>query len=163
MNKLRDTRPMASSWWVCLVFALTVLMIGMIPGQLTFALDPDAAARIGLESIDLPAWVFIGAWLINYPAMGVASFLVWLTRGERDVSIPLSIFAAALLQTLMFWFTDSLRMTAVIDATGILFACVVAWVYSRYSTAAVWCLMPWVVWMPVTLGIKLWALVNGLR
>jgi tryptophan-rich sensory protein len=72
--------------------------------------------------------------------------------------VPLAIFFVALMQTTSFWLTDSLRMTAMIDATGMVLAYTVAWVYSRYDKVAVWWLLPWLVWMPITLVIKLWAL-----
>ncbi|MFV9505480.1 MAG: hypothetical protein AB4911_13070 [Oscillochloridaceae bacterium umkhey_bin13] len=76
-------------------------------------------------------------------------------------TVPLGIFGVALLQTLSFWLTNSIRMPAVIDATGVLLACTVAYVYSRYAWAATWWLLLWVVWMPITLGFKLWAWANG--
>jgi hypothetical protein len=70
------------------------------------------------------------------------------------------VFAVALLQTMSFWLTNSLRMTAVMDATGMVLAYAVAWVYSRYAKNAVWWLLPWLLWMPTTLAIKLWALLG---
>jgi hypothetical protein len=45
----------------------------------------------------------------------------------------------------------------------VLLAYTVAWVYSRYRKAAVWWLLPWLVWMPITLGIKLWVVLGGGR
>lgn len=74
------------------------------------------------------------------------------------LSVPLVVFGAALLQSLTFWLTTSLHMTAVIDATGVVLAYTVAWVYGRYCPAAVWWLLPWLAWMPMTLLIKLWAI-----
>lgn len=72
--------------------------------------------------------------------------------------MPLTIFSAALLQTLSFWLSNSIRMTAAIDATGLILAYTVAWVYARYQKTAVWWLLPWLVWMPITFIVKLWAL-----
>jgi tryptophan-rich sensory protein len=77
--------------------------------------------------------------------------------------VPITVFVVALLQTLSFWLTNSLRMTAVIDATGLLLAYTVACVYSRYRKAAVWWLLPWLVWMPITLIIKLWVVFGGVH
>lgn len=152
-------RP-SSRWWA-IVFALGVLGVGMAAGRLTFALDPHVTTRIGLDAVPVPAWVFTGVWLVAYPSMGIATWLVWRTRGAQDVSVPLAVFSAAVLQTLSFWLTSSLQMTAVIDATGLLLSYTVAWVYSRYWKAAVWWLLPWLVWMPITLGLKLWVIRNG--
>jgi len=144
-----------------ILFALGVLLVGMLPGRLTFLLDPNAATRIGLEAVPVPAWLFAGVWIVAYPCMGIATWLVWRTRDRGDVSVPLIVFGAALLQTLSFWLTNSLQMTAVIDATGILFAYTTAWVYSRYQRTAVWWLLPWLVWMPITFLIKLAALLGN--
>jgi tryptophan-rich sensory protein len=153
-------RPALTPWWTAILFVLGVMVVGAVPGRLTFALDPNAAARIGLGEVPVPGWVFTTVWIIAYPAMGVATWLIWRKRGTADVGIPLAIFFVALVQTTSFWLTDSLRMTAMIDATGMVLAYTVAWVYSRYDKVAVWWLLPWLVWMPTTLGIKLWALLG---
>lgn len=136
------------SRWSALLFAVGVLLIGMAPGRLTFMLDPNAAIRIGLESVPVPAWVFTGVWLVVYPSMGIATWLIWHKRREQDVSVPLSIFG-------------SILMTAGIDAIGLVLAYTVAWVYWRYQKVTIWWLLPWLVWMPITFMIKLWVLSGG--
>jgi tryptophan-rich sensory protein len=133
----------------------------MLPVALTFALDPGAAGRIGIDVVPIPAWLFTAVWLVAYPGMGVATWLIWRLRDRVDVTVPLAIFGAGFLQSLSFWATNSVRMTALIDATGILLSCTVAWVYSRYARATVWWLLPWLAWMPITFAFKLWALSTG--
>lgn len=151
-------RTVSSPFWTMWAFAFGCLVLGSLPPALLFSLSPMTAARIGLGPVPIPAWLFTGVWFVIYPAMGVATWLVWRRRGEVDVSIPLVIFAVAFLQSLSFWLTNSIYMTAVIDALGVLLAYTVAYVYLRYDRRAVWLLLPWLVWMPVTLGIKLWML-----
>jgi tryptophan-rich sensory protein len=133
----------------------------MLPVGLTFALDPGAVGRIGLDAIPIPAWLFTVVWMIIYPGIGVAAWQIWRIRARVDVSVPLAILGAGMLQSLSFWLTNSLRMTALIDATGVLLACTVAYVATRYAKTAGWWLLPWLVWMPITLGVKLWALAHG--
>ncbi len=147
--------------WTAPLFALAMMAIGLLPGWLTFALDPHTPTRIGLGVVPVPAWVFTLVWVVAYPCMGVATWLVWRRRGEVDVAVPLAIFAAALVQTFSFWFTQSVQMTAVLDAIGVLLAYTVAWVYARYAPVAVWWLLPWLLWMPITLAIKLWVVFGG--
>ena len=154
-------QPKPTSRWTAVFFALGVLFIGLLPGQLAFLLDPNTSMRIGLGTVPIPAGVFTLVWLIAYPGMGLATWLVWQTRGEQDISVPLAIFAVALLQTLTFWFTTNIYMTAVIDGTGLLLAYTVAWVYSRYRKTAVWWLLPWLIWMPITFAVKLWLVIGG--
>lgn len=155
------TAPLATPPWTALVFALATLLLGMLPAGLTFALDRGAAGRLGLDAVPIPAWLFTTIWMIIYPGMGVASWQIWRQRARVDVSVPLTIFSAGMLQSFSFWLTNSLRMTALIDATGVLLACTVAYVYSRFVKGAIWWLLPWLVWMPITLSVKLWALVHG--
>lgn len=67
----------------------------------------------------------------------------------------MAVLIAGFLQTTAFWFSDSLRGIAGMDATGVVLSATTIWIVSRYSpTAARW-LLPWAVWMPVTLAIKL--------
>ena len=106
----------------------------------------------------IPVWVFIGVWCVAYPGMGCAAWLVWRRRAETDVSVPISVLAASFLITLSFWLTNSLRMTATLDAIGLVLAWTMVWVYSRYSSRAALCLLPWAIWMPVTLAFKIVAL-----
>lgn len=153
----------SASRWMAFMFALGVLVVGFIPAVLTFLLDPNAATRISLDAVPIPAWVFTAVWLVIYPSMGIATWLVWQQRHEQDSSVPIAVFAAALLQTVFFWLTNSVRMTAVMDLTGVLFACTTAWVYSRYRKVAVWWLVPWLLWMPITFAVKLWALSQGVQ
>lgn len=144
--------------WTVFAFALGVLVLGLLPGGLMFALNPNAASNIGSDAVPLPPWIFVVVWFIIYPSMGVATWLIWQRRREVNVSVPLVVFAAVFLQNLSFWLTNSLRMTAVMDATGMMWAFTLAWVYSRYSKPSVWWLLPLMIWMPITLAIKIWAL-----
>jgi translocator protein len=141
--------------WPPFIFALGILIIGFLPATLMFTLNPNTASRIGLDAVPIPAWLFVVVWLVIYPSMGVATGFVWQQRHNVDVTMPLMIFSAILLQNLSFWFTNSLRMTAVMDATGMMWAFTLAWVYSRYSKAAAWWLLPLMIWMPITFIIKL--------
>jgi translocator protein len=154
-----NTTPTPSTpKWTVFAFALGVLVVGFLPASLLFALNPNTASTIGLDAIPLPAWTFVVVWLVIYPSMGVATWLIWKRRLEVDVRLPLVIFGAVFLQNLSFWFTNSLRMTAIMDATGMLWAFTLAYVYSRYSRYASWWLLPLMVWMPITLTIKLWTI-----
>jgi translocator protein len=155
----QQVRP--ARWRMALVFALTILIIGMAPAGLTFGLDVNAATRLRMDTVFIPTWLFTVVWLVIYPSIGIATWLIWGTRDRHDVSVPMAIGGAALLQTLSFWLSNSIQMIAVIDATGLLLAYTVAWVYARYHRAAVWWLLPWLVWMPVTLVVKLLVLWGG--
>ena len=149
-------------WPHGLMFVAVPFLVSKVPGSLVFALNPDAADDIGLTAVPVPAWVFIAVWSVIHPSMGMAAWLVWRGREApgRDVFAPLALLLVGFLQTFTFWFTDSLRSTAVIDATGVLLA-VAAWsAVRRHSRAGARWLLPWVVWMPVTFAVKI-AVITG--
>ncbi|HEV2781561.1 MAG TPA: TspO/MBR family protein [Actinophytocola sp.] len=146
-------------WPGGLGYAAVPLLLGQIPGIAAFTLNANAAVDIGLTEVPVPAWVFAVVWTIIYPCMGLAA---WQLR--RDVpgpaaAVPLAVLVAGFLQTMLFWLSDSLRAVAVADATGVLLAGTTVWVFSRYSRAATAWLLPWLLWMPVTLAIKIAVLV----
>jgi tryptophan-rich sensory protein len=143
--------------WAQALFMLVPLIVGFIPPGIVFGLMPESTSRLGMTEVHLPAWVFITVWLVVYPGMGLAAFTVW--RGERPhASVPLAVLACAFLITLSFWLTNGLHMTATLDAINLLLAWTCIWVFSRYSTRAAFALLPWGLWMPVTLALKLRAL-----
>jgi tryptophan-rich sensory protein len=152
-------RRAAGFWPSGFVYAAVPLVVAQIPGSVAFAVNPNLATEIGLTTVGVPAWVFIVVWLIIYPCMGIA---VWqLRRDVLDASVPLAVLLAGYLQTTLFWLSDSVHAVAVADATGLLLAVITVWVFSRYSGAAARWLLPWLAWMPVTLAIKIVALVGS--
>lgn len=138
-----------------LFFAFGLLAIGMIPGSLTFALDPNAVSRIGMNEIPIPAWVFIAVWFIAYPCMGVATWLIWRKRHQMKVAVPIAVFAIGYIYTFSFWLTNGIHMTAVLDGIVLIAAYVVAYVYFQYDKMTLWLLLPWLIWMPITFVVKL--------
>lgn len=157
-------RPMPRFWPSGLVFVAIPFVLSKIPGAVTFAVNPNAAEDIGLTEVPVPAWLFITVWAVIYPCMGVAGWQVWrhcVTQGA-DAVVPLVVLSVGLLQTFSFWLTDSLRTTAIVDATGVLLALTTWCVFARYSRSAARWLVPWAAWMPITLAIKIAALTGAL-
>jgi tryptophan-rich sensory protein len=146
------------------LFAVTALLLGFTPATLTFALNPHTADDIGLNAVPIPAWGFIAVWLVIYPGMGLAAWHLWHQRTHNNpdyARVPLAVLTAGFLQTTTFWFNDSLRGIAGMDATGVVLSATTVWVISRYSSAAARWLLPWAIWMPITLTIKL-AVLTGI-
>lgn len=146
-----------SRWALLMVFMLTPLIIGFVPPGIVFGLFAESSARLGMAELHLPGWVFIAVWLVVYPGMGLAAFTVWKSE-EPHASVPLAMLACAFVITLSFWLTNGLQMTATIDGINLLLAWTSIWVFSRYSRRAALALLPWGLWMPVTLALKLHAL-----
>ena len=147
--------------WGRLLFAVVALLVGFTPPATVFAVNPHAASDIGLTAVPVPAWVFVAVWSVIYPAIGVAAWHLWTRTTGSDRCVALAVLGAGFVQTTSFWLTDSLRATAVMDATGVLLAGTTLWVVSWFSSTAARWLVPWLVWMPITLGIKV-AVLSGL-
>jgi len=155
MDRFKQGDPeQTSSRWNAVVFAVVMLIIGMLPGSIAFMLDPSTPTRIGLGEIPIPAPVFVMVWLIAYPCMGVATWLIWRRRDTINVSVPIAIFIVGFLNTFIFWFTNSVYMTAVIDFVVLSLAYTVAFVYFQYDKRTLLWLLPWLIWMPITFGVK---------
>lgn len=122
--------------------ALSVLL-GQIPRGLTFALNPNAVADIGLDAIPIPAWFFIAFWVVAYGSIGICTWHLVNLPNKRIICMPLAVLLTGYLQTHFFWFTDSLRSTTITDATGILLSATCFWVVSQYSKKAAYWLLPW--------------------
>lgn len=75
--------------------------------------------------------------------------------------IPVGILISGFLTTHFFWFTESFRTTAILDALGIIISFTAYWVCAQYSRKASYWLLPWAIWMPITFALKIAAL-NGL-
>jgi tryptophan-rich sensory protein len=151
-----------SPTWSAALFALVPLIVGFIPPGFVFALDSNAASSLGLSAVSIPAWVFIGVWVVAYPCMGLAAWTIWRSRINTDACIPIAMLIACFLITLSFWLSNSLRMTATLDAISLVLAWTMVWVFSKYARSAALYLLPWAIWMPVTLAFKLIALSQGL-
>ncbi|MFB4281794.1 MULTISPECIES: tryptophan-rich sensory protein [unclassified Nonomuraea] len=149
-------------WPVGLLFVLVPVLVGQIPGALAFTLNPGVATDLGMTRIPIPVWVFIVVWLVIKTGMGLAAWQLWrrAPRGS-DVTVPLTVLIAGYLQTNLFWLADGLRSIAVTDATGLLLAVATVVVFSRYSPAAARWLLPWLIWMPITLAVKIAAIVGA--
>ena len=148
----------SSPWWMALVFAGGVFALGMGVAGVAFTQTRAKGAK-ALDAYNFPgassSTPFWLVWFIIYPCMGVATWLVWRRRNVVRVQEPLLIFVVSLVQGFTFWLSQSVRMTQIIDGTGLMLAYTTAWIYSRYSKAAALWLIPWLLWMPFTFILKL--------
>lgn len=150
--------------WAALVFAGGTLLAGMLAAGMSYLLVPAAVGfGEGLEPppVAPPDWAFWAVWVVIYPGLGVATWLVWRRRREADVRGPLALFALMLVGNLMFLPISNLTggepaVLTLMDANGFVSAYVLAWLYSRYDRATAWWLAPLLLWMPITTLLKVW-------
>lgn len=145
-------------WPSAVGYAAVPLLLGNVPGLVTFALNPDAAEDIGMTRVAVPPWLFAVVWAIIHGGMGLAAWRLRHSRSTVDACLPLALLAVSYVHSNLFWLAEGLRSVAGTDATGLLLAAVTTWAFARQSPAAARFLLPWLVWMPITLAIKVIAL-----
>jgi tryptophan-rich sensory protein len=151
------TTTRGAGWLGAVGYVAVPLLLSMIPGSVAFAANPDTAVDIGLTQVPVPPWVFIVVWAVIHAGMGLA---VWrLRQSTEDYAVPAALVVVGFLQTNLFWLSDGLRSVAAADATGLLLAVVTTWAVARQSRAAARWLLPWLIWMPITLAVKIAVLV----
>ncbi len=156
-------RAAPSPAWMAPLFALGVLSLGMLSARWGLSLvghAPDAAAQTVSPEIPLPTWIFWAVWVVNYPCLGIATWVVWRRRHEAPVTEALVLFGVNLLVLLAFMPITSIagdnRVAALMDVLGLTSGYAVAWSYARVSRTALQWLTPYLVWLPITTALKLW-------
>lgn len=107
----------------------------------------------------VPMWVFWAVWVVVYPALGVAGAVLVAHRGRADVAPPLVLLGLTVLLATLFVpvsvLADDVRVTALLDVLGLASAAALGWACARVSRGALLAVVPALVWMPVTTGLKL--------
>lgn len=158
------------SWWIAGLFAGIFLTVGMVDAILSISfLWNGTIVRTDLKypPIYPPTWAFWAVWLILYPTWGVATSLVWQKRHEVNLRSFYIFFGLYALANLAFLPLGGLASSnpvilSLMDASGIVFAPLSIWFYTRYSKTALYWLLPLVIWTPITLFFKVWlSFLNG--
>lgn len=141
--------------WMGVWFSLGTLVVVMIAAGLGFYYSPPNES---LQTAPGDSF-FWTAWLIVLPTWGIATWLVWLKRNEADIRGAMIVYVWFLLGIISFFpltaATDqSVLAIFISDVMGILQSIFILWLYSRYSKAAIYWLIPLIVWFPITTLIK---------
>lgn len=157
------SRKNVDAWWTAVPFVAACQIASALGAWLSGVAKPnpwiDETAKPALWP---PFWVFPAVWsAINNPSLGVATWLVWRKRRERQILPALRMFAAELLYSFGFlplvYRVKQRSFYTAMDAIGLLLAGLTARSYARTSRAAGWAIAPFVAWMAFTTVIKaLW-------
>jgi tryptophan-rich sensory protein len=156
----------AKEWPAALAFCVTPLLAGA------------AAAKVGLGLRPVntpwhypahwpPLTMFWLVWTVIYPSWGYGAYLLWQKRNRADVRGAIAMTLTTMVGGLFFMPTAALTGNNPIvmtlgDANGVLSSWILAWLYSRYDSRSTWFLAPLLVWMPITLGLKIWYSISSL-
>jgi translocator protein len=152
------TARVPGRWLSAIAYAAVPLLLANIPGAVAFAVDPNLAEDIGMTRVAVPPWVFVVVWAIIHGGMGLAAWQLRRSSSTVDACLPLALLAVSYVHSNLFWLAEGLRSVAATDATGLLLAAVTTWAFARQDRLAARLLLPWLVWMPITLAIKVIAL-----
>lgn len=98
-----------------------------------------------------PGWVFAPVWTTLYALMGIASWLVWRTRGFRGAPVALSLFLLQLaVNALWTWLFFAWREGALAFAGAVLLLALVAatcMAFRRVCPLAAALLLPYLAWV----------------
>lgn len=124
-----------SNWFGA--FALGYLLSEALfetPAPATIA-PPTWLPQIAL--VEVPLWVFIGAWTVLFPTYGLVIWLVWSQRRDTPVERTLGLlsfpFVSTLLWNPLIYTVDQAFVPFVIDIVGVVIAPVTIWAVNRVS------------------------------
>ncbi|MBA2678899.1 MAG: hypothetical protein H0U76_10970 [Ktedonobacteraceae bacterium] len=142
--------------WMAVLFVGGTTVVVMIAAALGFLYAPP---NKNLQSTPGDSFFWM-AWLIIIPTWAFASWLVWRKRKVADIRGAMIVFFWFLLSLIAFFpqtaaTQENVLTILVSDLQGIIESWMIMWLYSRYSKAARWWLIPLVVWFPITAIIKL--------
>ena len=158
----RSVKSPSREWpWLVAWVALSLLS-GVIGGVAT-ASSVDTWYR----TLDRPPWappdfLFGPVWTLLYVSMGVAAWIVWRRRGEREVAGALWLFGAQLALnaawSLVFFGLQAPGAAAL--EIVVLAAAIVATIaaFARISRGAAWLLVPYLGWVcfATALNLSVW-------
>jgi tryptophan-rich sensory protein len=153
-------RPVAA-----LAFAGGVLAIGIISAFIGFLLtDPSRSVQTLPTLLSLPPWFFWVVWIVIYPALGVATYLVWQTPTSLGRRMALVYFTLYLASNIAFLPINALIpgvWTAfTLDVIGGIAGIGLAVAFYRVAPRSLPWLLPLLVWLPITTANKVPAILH---
>lgn len=152
---------------MAIVFAVSTLTLGMLAAAWGYSLNRGYEQFVINPPNYPPDWFFWAIWLILYPLLGIATWIVWRHRQAFSVKIALVIFVIHFLANLS-WVpvVHATRSTLVVpvfmDIFVDVFVLATAIAYWRVSKAAFYWLIPYLSWSVFTTFIKIWRLLLNL-
>jgi translocator protein len=159
-SQVADAQRFSRIGATAFLFAGGTLALGYFAAWFSFTFIPSGPA-LTLPPIYPPPWVFWAVWLVIYPCWGVATSLVWEQRHTADVKAVMALYFLTLISNTLFLPIANLSggnpaVLSLMDANGVVSSWVIAWLYTRYTRAAGLWMLPLLIWMPITLALKIW-------
>ena len=151
-NNEKNNKPL-------LFFSVTTLVAGQLIGFLSFKFFP-VERTYNLPEIYPPTWMFPAIWCILYPCMGLSIGYIWQLRKQIDIRAVFICYLIMLTANLLFVPIMNLcngdpGVMTLMDLNGVISSILFGWLCSGYSKKAFYWSLPLMIWMPITLIIKI--------
>ncbi len=139
------------------------LLAGIVGSLFTLDQIPGWYAQLVKPSWNPPSWVFGPVWNTLYVLMGIAAARVWTSSKKPTRFAALWLFFAhlvvnALWSVVFFGLHEIALALAIIILMWVLILITVVW-FKRYSRAASWLLVPYLLWVSYAFTLNLGILV----
>lgn len=139
--------------WQKILLFIACVALPLVVGGVSAALTGDAMSKFGQFNqppLSPPAWLFPVAWSILYILMGIASFLIIIAKTKNKKAGTLTIYGVQLAfnfaWSLIFFLAEQYWIAFFWLITMWLMIIVLTVKAKKFSMAAMWMLMPYILW-----------------
>ena len=141
-----------SDFLILLVIVAFVLGVGFLSSFFSgLSIVKDLYANLSKPSFAPPAWLFGPAWTILYILIGIAGFLVWKKKDEKNINPAVAIFFIQLFLNYIWsiiFFGKSSYGLALVDIVGLWVGILIMIIsFYKISKPAAWILIPYLLWV----------------
>lgn len=138
-------------WTKAFLFILSPLAIGYLSSFLSFNSSASTYEVLKLPSFSPPSWVFAPVWTGLYLLMGLAAFLIWKKRKEKDINLALAVYFSQLILNFfwtLFYFGQGARLLAFLDIMLLLLLIAANIIlFARIRKLSAYLLAPYFLWV----------------
>jgi len=134
--------PAVTPWWTAGLFVAGCELLGFLGSILGGQHRPQSWIEDTRKpALWPPAWAFPAVWAaVNYPALAVATWLVWRQRATTPIAGALHLFAVGLAFNVVFLpivnRAKSRQVYVAMDSVGLVLALATTGTYARVAPAA---------------------------
>ncbi|MDD5568905.1 MAG: tryptophan-rich sensory protein [Candidatus Pacebacteria bacterium] len=132
-------------------FIIFPLFVGFLSAFFAGGSFAETYAVLEKPFFSPPAWLFQPIWIILYILMGVAAFLIWQKKEEKNIKPAIIVFLAQLflnyLWSIIFFGLGNFYL-ALIDIVLLWIVIIInIVVFYKISKPAAWLLVPYLLWV----------------
>ncbi len=134
-----------------LVFVVVCQAAGAIGSIFTAPNVKTWFATINRPEIAPPNWVFAPVWTLLFALMGIAAWLVWKKRGQKQAQDGLALFFIQLFFNVMWsaLFFGNQNIAAALSEIIVLWLAILLTIlqFKKVSSPAAWLMLPYILWV----------------